>query len=178
MDVQSLCLAVLSWGPATGYEIRKAFEEGPFAHFHAASFGSIYPALRHLEAAGQVAGTDEAQDKRPDKRVYRITPAGETALRMALLEPPRPDRVRSDSLVVLFMAHLVPPGHVGAVTDAYLEHHRARLARMTEKGCADCATPGQRFVHGFGVALYEAAVRYLENHSRPLVDELDGAKAA
>lgn len=178
MDVQSLCLAVLSWGPATGYEIRKAFEEGPFAHFHEASFGSIYPALRQLEAGGLVAGTAEHQEKRPDKRVYRVTPVGEAALRTALLEPPRPDRIRSDSLAVLFMAHLLPPSHADAVAAAYLDHHRTRLARMTEKGCSDCATPGQRFVHGFGVALYEAAVRYLENQKAPLVDQLGGAKAA
>ncbi len=48
MDVKTLCLAVLFQGEATGYEIKKAFEEGPFAHFQRASFGSIYPALSKL----------------------------------------------------------------------------------------------------------------------------------
>src|SRR5690606_26574731 len=33
MDVKTLCLAVLFREEATGYEIKKAFEEGPFAHF-------------------------------------------------------------------------------------------------------------------------------------------------
>ena len=55
MDVKILCLGVLSRGEASGYEIKKAFEEGPFSHFHQASFGSIYPALNALSAEGLVA---------------------------------------------------------------------------------------------------------------------------
>src|SRR3546814_8991519 len=34
MDAKTLCLGVLSRGAASGYEIKKAFEEGPFSHFH------------------------------------------------------------------------------------------------------------------------------------------------
>ena len=48
MDVKTLCLGVLSRGAASGYEIKKQCEEGPFAHFYAAGFGSIYPALNSL----------------------------------------------------------------------------------------------------------------------------------
>ena len=40
MDVKTLCLGVLTLGDASGYEIRKQFEEGPFAHFFGASYGS------------------------------------------------------------------------------------------------------------------------------------------
>ncbi len=46
MSVRSLCLAILSFGDATGYEIRKESTEGRFSYFDDASFGSIYPALR------------------------------------------------------------------------------------------------------------------------------------
>jgi len=60
MDVKTLCLGVLSLGDASGYEIRKMFEEGPFAHFHHASFGSIYPALSPLLDAEQVTWAVEA----------------------------------------------------------------------------------------------------------------------
>ncbi len=41
----------------------------------------------------------------------------------------------------------------------------------------NCRTPGERFVHGFGVAIYEAAVRYLENHRDAFVDQLTNAGA-
>ena len=48
MDVQTLCLGSLTLGEASGYEIKKLFEEGPFAYFYHASYGSIYPALGNL----------------------------------------------------------------------------------------------------------------------------------
>src|SRR3546814_15551348 len=67
MDVKTLCLGVLSRGEASGYEIKKAFEEGPFSHIHHASFGSIYPALNALSAEGLVAVRAQAQNTRPAK---------------------------------------------------------------------------------------------------------------
>jgi DNA-binding MarR family transcriptional regulator len=47
--------------------------------------GTVYPALRRLEAAGRVAASWEEteyahQERRPARRYYRITPAGEAAL--------------------------------------------------------------------------------------------------
>ncbi|MCC7276152.1 MAG: hypothetical protein IT561_26030, partial [Alphaproteobacteria bacterium] len=80
--------------------------------------------------------------------------------------------VRSDALVILCFAHLVPPEIAIAAADLCLARHRAMLAQLTTDDCADGATPGQRFVHGFGVAIYDAAVRYLENHRAALVDAL------
>src|SRR3546814_11137191 len=68
MDAKTLCLGVLSRGAASGYEIKKAFEEGPFSHFHQASFGSIYPALNALSADGPVAVRAQAQQKRPQRK--------------------------------------------------------------------------------------------------------------
>ena len=48
MNVRTLCLGVLSFGDATGYEIKKMAEDGLFSHFIEASFGSIYPALTKM----------------------------------------------------------------------------------------------------------------------------------
>ncbi|BBK43150.1 hypothetical protein STVA_31700 [Allostella vacuolata] len=181
MDVPTLCLAALARGPASGYDIRKAFEDGPFAHFHEASFGSIYPALRRLAESGAVTVTAETQDGRPDRRIHALTDAGRRRLRQALLAAPKPDQLRSDALVILFFAHLIPAETAVAVLDGYLAHHRRLLSQLDcdELG-AECETPGQRFVHGFGVAVYEAAVRYLENQRDAFVDQLadDEAKIA
>lgn len=49
------------------------------------SSGTVYPALRRLEAAGFLAGQWEDQERahgdgRPARRYYRITPEGESAL--------------------------------------------------------------------------------------------------
>jgi len=95
MDTKIFCLGILSFGDATGYEIKKQLE-GPFRHFYDASFGSIYPALGKLTDAALVERTELAQDKRPDKKVYSITPAGKMALMDELAKPISGDKVKSD----------------------------------------------------------------------------------
>ena len=75
MDVKTLCLGVLAERPMTGYEIKKLFDRG-FRHFFVAGYGSIYPALAELAQAGLVTVESVDQERRPDKKVYRITAVG------------------------------------------------------------------------------------------------------
>jgi len=163
MDAKSLCLAVLTQGDASGYEIKKALEEPPLGHFQDTGFGSIYPALTKLTEDGLVHGTEMAQEKRPDKKVYSITEAGWQALTLALMEAPPPDKFRSDFLFVLFLGHMLPESHVAAVIDQRIAYYEEQIARM--EGCTPDDHPaGQQLVHGFGLALYHAAADYLRKN--------------
>ena len=171
MDAKTLCLGVLARGDASGYEIKKTLESAPFSHFQETSFGSIYPALTRLTEEGLVGFHEMAQDKRPDKKVYSITPAGREALAARLMSPPAPDRVSSDFLFILFFAHLLPTPLLGEFIDQRIAWYEASLARM--EGCGAAARPpGERFVHGFGLAWYAAAARYLRAHRDDLLAEL------
>lgn len=171
MDARTLCLGVLARGDASGYEIKKSFEEGPFAHIQAASFGAIYPALTRLTADGLVACRDEPQDKRPDKKVYSITPAGRDILAARLMKPPAPDRMTSDFLFILFFAHILPPPLLADFIDARIAWYEGSLARM--RTCeVDQRPPGERFVHGLGLAWYGAAAQYLREQRDGLLAEL------
>lgn len=58
MDVKTLCLGILNRADATGYEIKKACDDGPLGHFQVAGFGSIYPALNFLRGDGLVSVTE------------------------------------------------------------------------------------------------------------------------
>jgi len=176
MDVKTLCLGVLSRGEASGYEIKKAFEEGPFSHFHQASFGAIYPALNALSAEGLVVVRAQAQDKRPDKKIYSIAPKGRNALVAALMARPAPDAVRSDFLFILSFAQHLPPARVDQLISARIAWYRESLARMEGCPCGEHAAPGARFVRGMGVAVYRAAADYLESHREELLAEIgDGS---
>ena len=174
MDVKTMCLGVLSLGDATGYEIRKQFEDGPFAFFHAAGYGSIYPALGKLDADGLVSCTEMAQDGRPDKKVYSITEAGSDAFRKALHKVPVEDKIRSESLFMLFFADLLDARAKENVFDSYLEKYRTYIACMEEHGV--CEAPGGRcFVHGFGLAIYRAIVGYMEANRHLLFEDEDAS---
>jgi PadR family transcriptional regulator, regulatory protein AphA len=169
MDVKTLCLAVLSKGDASGYEIKKAFEEGPFAHFQTASFGAIYPALARLSEAGMVVQTDHPQDGKPDKKMYRLTTAGQDALFATLEISPGPDQIRSDFLFLLFFAEHLPPARIRTLVDARIAFFREALAHMDELDAAGPCDLGHGFVRGFGRTVYQAAMDYLTANGDKLV---------
>lgn len=171
MDVKTFCLAVLSLGAATGYEIKKACEEGCFRHFYAAGFGSIYPALAVLCRDGLASVVTEAQEGRPTRKVYRITQKGRLALADSLLGTPTPDRVRSDFLFIAFFAHLVPPRHL----DTLIRDYRTRIAtQLTELEArrAEARAPGEAFTLGYGIAVYRAMLEYLDQSGPILIGEI------
>ena len=181
MDVKTLCLGVLMRRSASGYAIKKEFESGVFSHFCEAGFGSIYPALNRLWTEGLVVAREEAGDGRPDRRVYEITPAGREAFVDSLLEPPGPDRFRSDELFILFFAEWIPPRRVAAIIDARLKRLRAEkqeidacIASMDRAAAEDAtcgnAHPGSAFVRDYGNAIISAEIAFLEANKDRLVE--------
>jgi len=176
MDAKTLCLGVLTLGDATGYEIKKHVEEGPFAHFHAAGFGSIYPALNGLHRDGLVLCTELAQEGRPDKKVYSITAAGRAAFRRALHKRPLQDAFRSESTFIMFFGHLVDQQHLTHVFEDYLDDYRTKMERMREVDLSN-SPPSRRFVHGFGMAVYQACADYLAEHRALLLGDDDEPEA-
>lgn len=66
MDVETVCLGMLTDGAASGYELKKQFES-TFGHFFAAGYGSIDPALSSLAGQGLVTCEHIAQDGKPDR---------------------------------------------------------------------------------------------------------------
>ncbi len=171
MDTKTLCLGIISRGAASGYEIKKAFEEGGMNHIHHASFGAIYPALTALTEEGLAQCVELAQEKRPDKKVYTITEAGRSALQQALSMPPADDKFRSDFLFIMFFAHLVPPARVAMLIDQRIAWYEDRLAEM--EACEHGhGTPGEVFIHALGVAVYRSAADYLKANRQHLLDQI------
>lgn len=166
-----MCLGALMLGDATGYEIRKLYEDGPFTIIHKAGYGSIYPALQKLLDEGAVTVTDIAQDRRPDKKVYSLTATGRARFLDSLNTDPAPDRFKSETLFFLRFAHLLPVARQRVLVDDYIARNRALLAEM-ERAMADdlSPTPGRRLVCGAGRAVYQALIDYLEEYRRTMAD--------
>jgi PadR family transcriptional regulator PadR len=79
--VLDLCvLARLSCGEAYGYELARGLEEDGFGEIKG---GTLYPLLNRLERDGMVATYWRPSDQGPDRKYYRITASGSTALRDA-----------------------------------------------------------------------------------------------
>jgi PadR family transcriptional regulator, regulatory protein AphA len=182
MDVKTLCLGVLTESDKTGYEIKQCFEES-FRHFFGASFGSIYPALAELTRRGLVTCRSVEQDRRPDKKVYSLTPEGRRALVRELLATPPRHKVRSEFLALIYFAHLLPAEHVASIIGQMAARWQpvvADIEQICESGvCPDGRpiTPGVRFVAGYGQAVLGAALDYVRSHKDQLVREIaEGAE--
>ena len=133
MDVRTICLGILTRGDATGYEIKKLFEDDGYQHFVEASFGSIYPALNRLTDEGYVSVREESQEKRPDRKVYSITPAGRTAFIASLLKPLPEDRHRSPFVFAMLFADLLPPARVSGMLDTYISQVEEKFSHLNRK---------------------------------------------
>jgi len=162
MDVRTICLGILTRGDATGYEIKKLFEDDGYQHFVEASFGSIYPALNRLTEDGLVSVREEAQEKRPDRKVYSITPKGQSAFVGALLKPLPEDKHRSPFVFAMLFSHLLPQTHVSGMLDAYIGQVEGKLGQLQQQPMPQ--TTGERFVTGFGQAVYVAILDFLRTH--------------
>lgn len=169
MDAKSLCLAVLSYGDRSGYEIKKTFEEGPFSHIQEVGFSSIYPALARLLEDGLVTVTAHSQEGRPDKKVYSLTPKGRLALIDSLDAPTESDKVRSDFCFRILFAHLLSPRTVETLIDERLEHLRAEVGRIESCRTESGQDAGQAFISGYGLAIYLAMIEYIEEHRYQVV---------
>lgn len=73
-----LLLATLEGGPRHGYAVREVLRQAGGARLDIPT-GTIYPALRRLEASGLVTGTWTDADGRR-RRCYQLTPAGHRRL--------------------------------------------------------------------------------------------------
>jgi DNA-binding PadR family transcriptional regulator len=162
VDVHTICLGILTHGDATGYEIKNLFQNDGYQHFVEASFGSIYPALNRLCEEGLVSVRAEAQEKRPDRKVYSITPAGRSAFIASLLKPLPEDRHRSPFVFAMLFSDLLPAERVRSLLEDYISQTEAKLAQLNAGSTAP-ENPGEAFANGFGRAIYKAALDFLKS---------------
>jgi PadR family transcriptional regulator AphA len=174
MNVRTLCLGILAQQDASGYEIKKAVEEGLFAHFIDASYGSIYPALTQMLVTGMCRCAKTTSPASRRRRSTRSPRPGRTALRKALHVTPKQDKYKSEFLFqALFKADLTPD-HLEHVFDEQMTYLRRELAQVEE--CREQATPGSghMFVNGYGHAVLSAAIDYMEKVRADLLSEQAG----
>lgn len=161
MNVKTLCLGILNFGDATGYEIKKMSTEGDFSYFIDASFGSIYPALARLEHEGLISVREERSPGKPSKKIYSITDAGRQALQAALQDAPAPDKFKSEFLFLLLCCRSLPGARIRQLIDQRIEELSACVNNF-QAHLEGCDHPGVRFTMGVGVNCMSTEIEYLK----------------
>lgn len=75
MSIEHAILGIISWYPASGYEMKVEFELGGVGLAWGMSFGSIYPKLEKLEREGFIKVQEQITEGRP-KKIYELTAKG------------------------------------------------------------------------------------------------------
>jgi DNA-binding PadR family transcriptional regulator len=118
-------LGLLARGPQSGYDLKKAIDRG-VGYFWGPAKSQIYAVLPALVGAGYAKMRKVAQERRPDKQVYRITAKGRAALTTWIEETPAaPTPDRNPLLLKIFLGE-----HASA--EVLLEQVRARRAEMEQ----------------------------------------------
>jgi DNA-binding PadR family transcriptional regulator len=165
MDVKTVCLGMLTDGPASGYDLKKCFESS-FGHFFPAGYGSIYPALATLARNGMVEFEHVPQEGKPDRKVYTITENGREELMKGLSNTSPTHKVRSEFLAMMCFAHLMSPEQINEVIDNKLMEIDDFLKLFDGNPTGQCqAMPnGARFVAGFGQFVASSLKTYIEEN--------------
>ena len=122
-------LALLAQGPAHGYELKQEMEQRFGAVLPPLNAGQIYTTLSRLQRDGLVDDDAVAQDGRPNKRVYRLTEAGQAELSGWVQDSTPQTRLKDDFFIKLVLARAAgiadPLELIARQRGAYLQALRA-----------------------------------------------------
>ena len=122
-----IILGLLGARPMSGYDIKQAFDRALASYWNAGN-SQIYTTLKSLSSADLVEAEVIVQKSRPNRKVYRLTPAVQAELDRWLQEEV-PERFSQDD----FLTKLFFCGETtDEVTLQHLLEHRASLRRQLE----------------------------------------------
>lgn len=125
-------LALLAKEPAHGYELKQAFEDLFRPVYPSLNAGQIYSTLSRLERDALVQDHHVAQESRPDKRVYRLTPLGLEALKSWLEGPITGPRLKDEFFTKLVLARLANVGDSGQLIDRQRQEYLQDLRDLND----------------------------------------------
>ncbi len=127
MSLEHAILGFLQYGPLSGYDLKKVFDNS-VRHFWPADQAQIYRTLARLAEHGWAVQEVVEQQDRPDRKVYHITDAGRQELRRWLVTPlPQSDH-RSPDLIQVFFAGQLTDEEILPIFERAARHLRQTLA--------------------------------------------------
>ena len=122
-----IILGLLGARPMSGYDIKLAFDRALASYWNAGN-SQIYTLLKSLNDAELVEAEIIVQKSRPNRKVYRLTAAGQAELDRWLQEEV-PERFTKDE----FLTKLFFCGETSdEITMKHLQEHRASLLKQLE----------------------------------------------
>lgn len=171
MSTSQTLLALLERSPSHGYTLKQTYDER-FARTRPLAFGQVYAALARFEKQGWAEVVEVEAGGGPDRKRYRITPDGVTAVDTWVYAAQRPAEFSSSNLFARVSIALISGRSAAEVLDNQRELHLARMRDLTAaRHDADAA---DTLAITYELAHLDADLRWIEEAG----GRLDVARAA
>jgi DNA-binding PadR family transcriptional regulator len=162
---EHILVGLVCLSPASGYDLKRMFAVTPMGVYQPSS-GSLYPALRRLEAKGLVQAAGGTGESARHRRVYEPTEAGRTAHAAWLRTPVDAATVSRD--LGLHLMRFVMMEHAFSREEvlAFLGDLQDALTAFTaglERAATETAQAGDRhpaLALDHGLAVHRASLRW------------------
>lgn len=104
MSIEHSILAVISFRPSSGYDIKAEFEHKAAGLYWGLSYGSLYPKLKKLEDEGYIVTLESDNDGRK-KKLYELTGKGWLELESWLAQTPAPPAIKDELFMKMAAWH-------------------------------------------------------------------------
>ena len=136
MSVKHAVLGILAEKDLHGYELKSSFDE-KVGDFWSLNYGQIYSTLDRLEKEDLVTHDRQAQDKRPDKKIYSITSKGRKELAGWLATPVNKVRaLRDDFFIKLLFINKGGLASLLSLIEKQKTMYLSQMNRLTQKKVA------------------------------------------
>lgn len=157
-----LVLGVLAAGDKHGYDLFQYLQEN-LSLIWTMGRSQTYALLSRMEQAGLVAHNRQAQEKRPDRKNFSLTPAGRKIFNHWVKAPVEHIRdLRLEFLAKLFFVEKLNRKLVKDFIEAQQEICRYKISRLEERNRS--APPGlERLTFEFRLSQARAALEWLQS---------------
>ena len=126
MDLRETILGLLSWRPASGYDLKRIISDSEILYW-SGNNNQIYKSLLELQNEGLVTHQVQLQESLPAKKIYSITEMGLAELKQSLLAEPEMPELRKSFLIQLSWAESLTDDEILRLLEKYEAELLARL---------------------------------------------------
>ncbi len=176
MSLPHALLGLLSYKPATGYDLKAAFESS-INLFWNASLPQIYRTLSQMEKDGWLSFIIKHQEGKPSRKIYQMTDKGKKELQNWLAAPPEVPQAKSSLLVKLFFGNQMNRKDLAANIRKWREHYTEFLKIMDKNILPSAKGFAREVANKDELQFWMMAADYGVRNARMVVDWCDASLA-
>jgi PadR family transcriptional regulator AphA len=140
MDLRTTLLGLLSWQPASGYDLKRIISASEIFYW-SGNNNQIYKSLLELQKEGLVTHQVQLQDSLPAKKIYSLTEQGLAALRHSLLADPQLPELHKSFLIQLAWAEVLSDEEILVLLEKYYAEINIRLQMLQQQATRPASIP-------------------------------------